>query len=204
MTEIWRDIKGFEGLYQVSNLGRVKSLNYKRTGKERVLKGMRLKRGYLGVSLCKDGVLKTFYIHRLVAEAFIPKVEGKEFIDHINADKTDNRVENLRWTTHKENCNNPLTAKRISEALSGENNPFYGRRHTDEAKRKMSEARKGKFGAENNSSKPIVGINKETGEEVVFAAAMEAQRVLGINDGNICECCKGKRKSAGGYYWRYA
>ena len=169
MKEMWRNIKNYEGLYQVSNLGRVKSLKF---GKERMLKAGRDGWGYLFVILCKDGVQKHFKVHRLVAEAFIPNPENKPCIDHLNTDKTDNRVENLRWCTCQENQNNPLTKE----------------------KRKGNQYR----------AKPIVGINKETGEEVRFDSAIEAQMVFGISHGSICHCLKGRCKSAGGHYWRYA
>ena len=70
--EIWKPIKDYEGLYEVSNLGRVKSLNYRGTGKEKILKNSECNNGYLLIGLVKNGKLKTFYVHRLVAEAFIP------------------------------------------------------------------------------------------------------------------------------------
>ena len=116
--EIWKDIEGYNGLYQVSSKGRVKSLNYKKTGKEKLLKSAK-KSGYPFVALYKDGKKKQTLIHRLVASAFIPNTDNKPCIDHINTDRTDNRVENLRWVTYKENMNNPLTI----EKKSGENNP---------------------------------------------------------------------------------
>lgn len=183
MKEYWRNIKDYEGLYQVSNHGRVKSLKY---GKEKILKAGKNKKGYLYVVLCKYGVKKTFRVHRLVAEAFIPNPENKPCIDHINTDRTDNRADNLRWCTQKDNCNNEASLRHYSEAKKGDNNPLYG-----------------KFGAEHNCSKPIIGVNKKTGEEVRFPCAREAERLLGIDNSNICSCLKGKLKSAGGYIWRY-
>ena len=101
--EVWKPIKDYEGLYEISNLGRVKSLNYKRTGKEKILKNTVCNDGYLKVGLTKNGKDKVFRIHRLVAEAFIPNPENKPFIDHINTIRDDNRIENLRWCTQKEN-----------------------------------------------------------------------------------------------------
>lgn len=100
--EIWRPIKGFEGFYEVSDYGRVRSLNYNRTGEERILKPGNV-RGYLCVTLCKNGKPKHFKIHRLVLQTFNPVSNMDELtVDHINLDKTDNRLTNLRYATIKE------------------------------------------------------------------------------------------------------
>lgn len=112
MIEEWKEIEGYTD-YMVSNLGRVKSLNYRKTDKEQVLKPIKDSGGYLVVGLCKDRKLKQFKVHRLVANAFITNTDNKKEIDHINTIKTDNRVDNLRWVTHKENMNNPLTIKKV-------------------------------------------------------------------------------------------
>ena len=149
--EVWKPIKDYEGLYEISNLGRVKSLNYKRTGKEKILKNTENSKGYLIVCLTKNEKRKQFKIHRLVAEAFIPNPEDKPCIDHINTIKNDNRVENLRWVTNEENNNNPLTKKKRNEnyanfkgenhpmyGRTGENHPMYGKHHSEETRKKMS------------------------------------------------------------------
>ena len=153
--EIWKDIEGYERLYQVSNEGRVKSLE--RTvesvshGKPciRHIKGyMRAFsinpiNGYLTVSLCKDGKEKTYNVHRLVAEAFIPNLDNKPCIDHISTIKYDNRVENLRWCTQKENLNNPLSKVNKVNSLigkfEGDKNPMFGRHHSEETRKKISD-----------------------------------------------------------------
>ena len=110
MQEIWKDIPGYEN-YQISNLGNVKSLNYLRTGKEKLLKPGLSSSGYYFVPLCKNGEKKYFRVHRLVALAFIPNPDNKPCVDHINGDRLDNREKNLRWCTNKENQNYPLARK---------------------------------------------------------------------------------------------
>lgn len=107
--EIWKDIEGYEGLYQVSNMGRVKRLNFNNTGREKIMKPTSRGDSYTVVTLCKDGKKENCYVHRLVATAFIDNPENKSQIDHINAIRTDNRAGNLRWATPKENNNNVLT-----------------------------------------------------------------------------------------------
>ena len=107
MSEVWKDIEGYEGLYQVSDQGRVKSLNYRRTGKERVIKQSFDTNGYLVVKLSKGGEKTHYKVHRLVAEAFIENPDNKPRISHINTIRADNRAENLCWASQKEICNKP-------------------------------------------------------------------------------------------------
>ena len=218
--EIWKPIKDFEGYYEVSNIGRVRSLNYKRTGKEKILKNIEDYKGYLEVGLTKNGKRKQFKVHRLVAEAFIPNPENKPCIDHINTVKSDNRVENLRWVTYKENSNNEKTLekfkgenhhfsgkhhteetkKKIGEAQKGENNHMYGKHHTEETEKKMSEAQKGekgsmygKTGEKHPKSKSVVQIDQTTNEVVkVWGSTREAERIGGFCHNAISECCKNK------------
>lgn len=103
--EIWKDIAGYEGLYKVSNLGRVKSLNYLRKGIEKERIPNKNNSGYLIVGLHKDGKIKTFLIHRLVAEAFIENVNDLPQVNHIDENKLNNSVENLEWCSAKYNSN---------------------------------------------------------------------------------------------------
>lgn len=117
--EIWRDIEGYEGLYQVSDQGRVKSLKRKGRRKERILKLFYSGAGYLNVCL-SDGIggQKWYYIHRLVGETFLPKPEGKDDINHKDEDKTNNNTWNLEWVSRKENCNFGTRNERIAKANS--------------------------------------------------------------------------------------
>lgn len=116
--EIWRDIKGYEGIYQVSNEGRVKYLGGGRCKVVRILKGSTNKDGYTRVTLWKNMETKYKWIHRLVAETFIPNTENKPCVEHIIPVSVGgtNSVDNLRWATYKENNDNPIT-----KALQHEN-----------------------------------------------------------------------------------
>ncbi len=115
--EIWKNISDYEGLYQISNFGRVKSLPRTRIGngtpyltKTKILKNsIGAKGGYYRVHLCKENTKnKMFYVHRLVATAFIPRIKGKDFVNHKNGIKTDNFVGNLEWTTQEENLKHAI------------------------------------------------------------------------------------------------
>lgn len=103
MIEVWKDINGYEGLYMVSNMGNVKSLNYSRTGKERVLNTEVRKDGYLMVTLCKDGKTKGYTVHRLVAKAFISNPNGYPVVNHKDCNPLNNRSDNLEWCTYSYN-----------------------------------------------------------------------------------------------------
>jgi len=103
--EEWRDIKGYEGLYQISNMGRVKTLANDKSRKEKIRKLRKDKDGYLQLNFTQNKVKKTPKVHRLVAEAFIPNPDNLSEVDHINRIKTDNRAVNLRWCTHQQNIN---------------------------------------------------------------------------------------------------
>ncbi|WZP34249.1 HNH endonuclease [Enterococcus phage vB_Efm3_KEN20] len=127
MKEIWKDIEGYEGVYHVSNLGRVK-----RVATNRVLQPYRNKVGYLLVYLCKNGKRKTHRIHRLVAQSFIPNPENKPEVNHLDENKINNMVSNLEWSTRKENCNYGTRNERLSIPIiatnlkTGESREFYG------------------------------------------------------------------------------
>lgn len=122
MTEIWKDIKGYKGLYEVSNLGRVRSVDritrHGRKRKSQIRKPELSNVGYQRIWLCKDGKETRFAVHRLVAQTFIPNTENKPVVNHINEIKTDNRVENLEWVTHSENLNHGTAMQRSADKRS--------------------------------------------------------------------------------------
>ena len=115
-NELWKPVKGYEGLYEVSSLGRV------RNNKNKILKQFQFQNGYYGITLHKNGVQKTLLVHRLVAETLLQNPDNLSYINHKNEDKTDNRVENLEWCTQKYNCNYGSHNLKLSKSLK--NRPF--------------------------------------------------------------------------------
>ena len=122
MEEVWKDVKGFEGLYKVSNKGNIKSLNYNKTKKEKKLCKVKYKSGYLYVNLWKQCKQKNYAVHRLVAQAFIENPNNYHCVNHKDENKQNNVVSNLEWCTYKYNCNygsrNSRAGKSIAKALS--------------------------------------------------------------------------------------
>ena len=177
MKEEWRDIKGYEGKYQVSNLGRVYSYH-----KRDFLVLNPRKDGRLQVSLCKNGVNKMFKVHRLVAESFIPNPNNLPQINHRDENPKNNRVENLEWCTHKYNMNYGTRNIRISRANKGIS------RNKDISKNK---------GSKNARARKVQCIT--TGKK--FNCIKEAGEYYGLSQSvtgvGITNCCKGKVKSAG-------
>ena len=192
--EIWKDIEGFEGLYQVSNMGRVKSLErIKWNGRdyckipERIRKPQNNGNGYLYVMLWKDGKGKKYLVHRLVASVFCENPHGYTEVNHLDECKTNNCADNLEWCSRQYNLTYNGRAKKVGKK-AGEK--LRGRKQSEECIKKRS--------------KPVYSINKVSGLITYWNSAKEASRALGINYGNISTCCKGKRNSAGGFYWMFA
>ena len=171
--EIWKDIKDYEGLYQVSNWGRVKSFNYKNSGKERLMKPYKTTGGYFQVKLQKNRKSKNCRVHRLVAETFLPNPENLPEVNHIDEDKTNNRVDNLEWKTHKDNVNHGTRNERAAKAMTN-----------------------GKL------SKPVLQLSL-SGELIrEWPSTMECDR-NGFHFGNIAACCRGEKPQYKGFLWMY-
>lgn len=192
--EIWKDINGYEGKYQVSSEGRVRSvacLNSRgRRVHERIRRFCHNRNGYLYVNLSKDGKPKNILVHRLVAEAFIENPCHHETVNHINEIKTDNRACNLEWMTLTDNLRYGTHNERATKNkpdMSGERHFNYGRRGAN------AKTHKGR----------VIGISKTNPSDIVeFETASVAVRTLGISSGQLCDAINGKAKSCGGYYWR--
>lgn len=126
MEEIWKDVIGYEGYYQVSNLGRIRSIDREvvdKNGVKRPIYGKIMRHtfnsdGYPAISLCRNGVYKRLKIHRLVALAFIPNPANLPEVSHLDETRTNNRVDNLVWSSHKDNCNMPLIRIRHGQVTS--------------------------------------------------------------------------------------
>ena len=171
--EVWRDVKGYEGLYQVSNMGRVKSLGRKdrfgRVIKERILEPAVTHNGYLRVGLHVDGKRKMLRVHRLVCEAFHENPDNKSEVNHVNENKTDNRACNLEWSTRRENINHGSRNERVAKA----------------------------------QSKPVGQYTHDGDLVKVWPSVIEAQRQTGFSKGHISLAANGKYKQAYGYIWKY-
>ena len=183
MKEEWRDIQGYEGFYQVSSFGNVRSLDrtiIRSNLKPQFIKGRTLnqlnyKNGYVKVELSHGGFCKRYFIHRLVAQAFIPNPDNLPEVNHKDENPSNNCVDNLEWCTHLYNSN-------------------YGDR-VNKIKTTMKL---------NGRAKSVLMYDKNGKLIKRFDSINDASNELHIHCGSIVECCQGKRrKSAGGYVWRY-
>ena len=180
--EEWRDIPGYEGSYQVSNYGRVKSVDrtiiYKNrwggnssvTYKGQILKSDTLKSGHLYVVLYASSIQKHLQIHQLVAKAFIPNPNNYGIVHHIDHNPQNNMVENLEWINDEEH-------KRLHHNVNG-----------------------------GNAGKPCKTVYQYSldGELIkIWHSANDAVRELGLTQGLLCACCRGERKKHKGYKWSY-
>lgn len=186
MEETWKDIEGYEGLYQVSTTGKVRSLNYRRSGESKLLKQDVSHRGYKRVYLAKDGKNKHHLVHRLVAMTFIPNPDDLPIVNHKDEDPSNNNVKNLEWCTHEYNLNYGTRNKRVGK--------------------KTKERMIGKKGKDAPRSKPILMYDKEGNFIRRFNCIADANEYFGKDRGcsSITMCLRGENKSAYGYIFTYA
>lgn len=186
MQEVWKDIQGYEGLYQVSNLGRVISIRKNRTNTPVQLKDqpiiMKLSlssSGYCHVQLYKDGEYKTHNVHRLVANTFIPNPDKKPEVNHIDANKTNNSVSNLEWVTRMENLHHAASLGLTPPS------PMLG-----------------KYGENNPNSKPILQYDANGCFIKEWDSIMSIARHYSCNNSMISACVNGRVKTSLGYIWK--
>jgi hypothetical protein len=195
MKEIWKPAINYEGYYEISNLGNVLSLErvieYEYKTKSGIIikkrsfkKSKKLKThinnaGYYTTDFQVNKIKQTIAIHRLIAEAFIPNPENKLTVNHKDGIKTNIAISNLEWATYSEN-NKHAVDNNLRQS------PWTG-----------------KFGNMHPLSKPIIQYDKTYNKINEFTNAREAQRITGINYKHISSCCLGKRKTHGGYIWKY-
>lgn len=193
--EVWKDVVGYEGYYKVSNLGNVKGCNrlyYNGRGEktikcleERILKPQYNKNSsnrkyhYLCVSLTKNG-RRNFFIHRLVAEAFLAKVPGKNIVNHKDGNKLNNCVDNLEWCTQSENIKHAYRTGLRKKKTSSE---FMG--------------------IKNSNHKPIVQCDLDGKVIKIWECQADAARHVNGLTSNIINCATGRCKSSKGFKWRY-
>lgn len=173
-TETWKAVDGFEGFYEVSDLGNVRSLNYKNMGIVENLNPIIDRYGYPRVCLCLGGTQCNRTIHRMVAQAFLKNPDNLPQINHINEDKTDNRVCNLEWCTAKHNNNHGTRNERISEHKR------------------------------NTNCKEIWQLNLDGSVVRKWVSLNEIHRQLGYDISHIIRVCRGIKKTAYGYNWQYS
>lgn len=188
MKEFWKDIPGYEGLYKVSNHGRVMSVKFgPKTNSVRlhetskVLKPSITNVGYLKVQLYKDSHSKIFYIHRLVASVFIPNPENKSQVNHIDCNKQNNRVDNLEWVTPSEN-----------------------QKHAIKNGLRASSPNLGKKGSLNPNSKAVYQCDLNGNIIHKWYGISEAARETGLSSSGISACLRRKNKTCKGFIWKYA
>lgn len=179
MNEIWKDIVGYEGQYQVSNLGNIISLNYGRSGKPHLMKPTITHDGYYRVHIGgkKHPLMKT--VHILVAKAFIPNPDNKPQVNHIDGDKTNNCVTNLEWVTGKENIHHAIV-----NGLRKPDNHVYLK------------------GEHHYASKPVVQYDLNGNYVKLWQCQSDAARFLNCKSSSIVNCLNSPTKSCKGYYWR--
>lgn len=193
--EIWKPVVGYEGYFEISNLGRVKSVEryvmcngHLHHVSEKLKKVTLNSMGYPCVTLCKNRKSQQIAIHRLLMMAFVPNPDNKPYIDHINTIITDNRFSNLRWVTPKENSNNEITLEHFRKDANSE-----------EQKQLRLIARKLKGGV--TAPITVYQYTKDGKFVDVYQSAFEAERATGAHNTAVRYALNDSSKSAGGYMW---
>lgn len=176
MQEIWKDVPNYEGRYLVSNTGKVYSVLYKKE------LSYYLQDGYKFVKLQKQRNAKNISIHRLVAITFIPNVENKKEVNHIDGNKLNNSVNNLEWCTHKEN---------VHHAINTGLRPLVCKREI-------------KYRGQNKTSKPIIQLDLQGNFIKRWDCSLDIEDNLGFMHTSVLRCCRGERKTHMGYKWKFA
>jgi len=192
----WRDIKEYEGRYSVSNTGDVMSLDYMHTKKNVIMKQSVDKDGYFRIQLCKNGIYKSFFVHRLVLEAFSYNYENKPTVNHINGIKSDNRIDNLQWATYSE-----------QNQHAWDNGLKFMTEKKREASKKNIRICISKRDNEKNGSNNSINVDKYSlNNEYIctYSSISKASELTNISASCINNCINGKnyRKTAGGFIWR--
>lgn len=193
MAEIWRDIPEYEGLYQISNLGNIKSQHSNRMSGQKpgkLLKVTLMKNGYMSLELRMGDTNKRHLVHRLIAEAFIPNPNNKPVVNHINGIKTDNRIQNLEWCTQSENIRHAIDTglRGTSFGPPKGTKPWNtGKLLSEEHKAKLSKAKLGK-----PSLKKRKVIDTSTG--IIYDGIQEAADAFGVKYSNMCNKLYKKNK----------
>ncbi len=180
-TEEFTWIKGYEQQYMIGNHGTVVSTKYNKFKK---LKQEQLKDGYMRVKLYNNKRASKYLVHRLVAEMFIPNPDNKPEVDHIDCNKSNNYMGNLRWTTHKGNTNNENTIKKYQKRVFSEETRL---------KMSLSQMGKGNF---------YKATNINTGEVFIFKSLTDLVN-KGYSQSCVSRCCNGKKKQYRGFVWEY-
>jgi len=187
--EIWKSIPGYNGRYEISNFGRVKSLSRTKRGfhngneyfymsNDKILKATNLPIGYSQVTLFNGKEYKKHSVHRIVAIVFIPNPKKLPFINHKDGDKANQKAENLEWCTAKENMQHAYKILKIKPSQLG------------------------RFGGNHNKSRPIIQMDMNKNIIKKWESAMDAVR-NGFESSCICRCCQGQQKIHKGYMWKY-
>lgn len=196
MEEIWKDVVGYEGYYEVSNLGNVRSVDrvvVKANGvcqprQARIMARCLNTDGYLTVKLSKDGKSERIAVHRLVALAFIPNPNDLSDVNHIDFDRTNSRVDNLEWISHKDNVHYTIEAGRhhCNRDLFGENNPNYHNTTLKEyyAAHPEEKEKLVRKGSKNGMAKPVNAVFTD-GSKITFGYLRECAKYM--IDNQICK-----------------